>query len=119
MNRKSRIPSESVFAYAQQKMNVRSIKERHCNTAILTTLAKDIPCHDICVWLSDTAITISYIFPSDKDMEKHKSNQGKNAIEVAVQRATHRMEIEKVLIEYHSHECILKNYNGNYEKYFR
>jgi len=119
MNSKTKIPSDIEFAHAKQKMKERFEKENECRIAIVSSLAKSVPCHDVWIWLSDSELTVSYIFPNDADLEQHQDNATDKTIADAVERAVQGAGIENVLIEYHSHEYILKKYNGNYEKYFR
>ena len=115
MNNKTKIPSEEDFARAKQRMRERSEKESLFKSAILSKLSRKQPCHDIWVWLSDNECTVSYIFPTDSDLKKNETKKIVQVIETAAQY----QGIENVVIKYHSHEYILKEYNGNYDKYFR
>ena len=112
---KAKIPSEEDFARAKQRMRQRSAKEAEFKSAILSKLPENQPCHDIWIWLSDDGCTVSYIFPTDSDLKKDETKEIVRAVETSAQN----QRIEKVVIEYHSHEYVLKQYNGNYDKYFR
>ena len=118
MNSKLKIPSDIEFARAKQRMVERTEKENEFKNDIVSALTKNIPFHDVWVWLSDKELTVSYIFPNDGDLEQHQDSANK-AIEDAIERTVQRTGIENVLIEYHSHEYVLAKYNGNYENYFR
>jgi len=115
MNNKTKIPSEEDFTRAKQRMRERSEKESLFKTAILAKLSGKQPCHDIWVWVSDNECTVSYIFPTDSDLKKNETKEIVQAVETSAQN----QGIENVVIEYHSHEYVMKEYNGNYDKYFR
>ena len=119
MNSKLKIPSDIEFARAKKKMAERTEKENEFKNDIVSALTKNIPFHDVWVWLSDKELTVSYIFPNDADLEQHQDSAINKTIEDAIERTVQRMGIENVLIEYHSHEYVLAKYNGNYENYFR
>lgn len=115
MTEKTKIPSEEDFARAKQHMRERTDKESKLRAAILSELSGMQPCHDIWVWLGKSVCTVSYIFPTDIDLKKNDTKE----IVSAVENSAQSQGIENVLIEYHSHEYVLKKYNGNYDKYFR
>lgn len=114
-----KIPSDKEFAYAKQRMKELSEREANFKVAIISTLSGNIPCHDVWVWLSEKSCTVSYIFPTNADLEQHQSKELNEKIESAIKEATLNLGINKVSIDYHSHEYVLKKHNGNYEQYFR
>ncbi len=118
MREKSKIPTEEEFARAKQKMRERSKKEAEFKAAILSRLSNRVPCHDIWVWLSNGAYTISFVFPNDADLES-SHNESRVLVEAAVKNAADSIGAAEVNIEYHSHEYVLKKFNENYDQYFR
>ena len=115
MKHHTKIPSDEDFARAKQRMKERSEKESKFKAAILSELSGKQPCHDIWVWLSENECTVSYIYPTNENLQNNKSEE----IEQAIKTSAKNQGIDNVTIEYHSHEHVLKEYNGNYNKYFR
>jgi hypothetical protein len=118
MREKPKIPTEEEFTRANQKMRERSKIEAEFRAAILSRLSSRVPCHDIWVWLTNSAYTISFVFPKDADLES-SHNDSRALIEAAVNNAADSIGVSEVNIEYHSHEYVLKKFNGNYGQYFR
>ena len=112
---KQNIPSNEDFSRAKQKMGQRSEKEAKLKAAILSQLSGKQPCHYLWVWLSNNECTVSYIFPTNSDLQKNEPDE----IFQAIAASASNQGIKNVSIEYHSHEHVLKEYNGNYDKYFR
>ena len=115
MKKISKIPSKQDFARAKLKMKERSEQGKKLKSQILINLSSNQPCHDIWVWPSDDQTTVSYIYPTDSDLDKVDNKE----IECAIKSAAESLGIVNISINYHSHEIVLKKYNGNYGKYFR
>ena len=96
-------------------MRERSDQARKLKAQILINLSSNQPCHDIWVWPNDDKTTVSYIYPIDSEHDKGENQE----IESAIKSAAQSLGIENISIDYHSHENVLKKYNGNYDKYFR
>jgi hypothetical protein len=117
--KKEIIPSESEFAIAKQKMRARLAREAEIRDRILSCIPQGLPCHDVWAWFNEPNTTISYVYPNNSDLEDHELNGTKERVEGIVREAATPSENNKLVIEYHSHENVLKRFNGNYDKYFR
>lgn len=118
MNQDSRIPSEVDFARAKNKMIEHMEKGAKLKDEILSRLSQQVPFHDIWVWANDKIWTVSYIFPSDEDLE-NLSDETRKLLEAIVEDAARSQDAIDVTLDYHSHEYVLKKFNGNYGQYFR
>ena len=115
MSNKSNIPAEEGFARAKLKMKERLKAESDFKAGMLSSLKQNIPCHDIWVWFGETKYTVSYVFPTDANLNESENSFQKD-IECIAKKIAHNKD---VVIEYHSHEYVLKKHNGNYDNYFR
>lgn len=115
MKQRSNTPSAEDFTRAKQKMKERLEQGKKLKVQILSNLSSNQPCHDIWVWSSDSQTSVSYIFPNDSDKDKGETQE----IEHAINSAAQSLGIKNISINYHSHENVLKRYNGNYDQYFR
>jgi PDZ domain-containing secreted protein len=118
MKEKPKIPTELEFSRAKQKMRKRLSEAADLKAAILARLPKSVPCHDVWVWLSNEFCTVSFIFPNDADLDS-REDESQTLIEAAIKNASELKGLEELKIEYHSHEHVLKKFNGNYDQYFR
>ena len=118
MKEKPKIPTELEFSRAKQKMRKRLAEEADLKAAILARLPEKVPCHDVWVWMSNEVYTVSFIFPNDVDLERCR-NESQALVEDAIKNASEHKGLKKLKIEYHSHEHVLKKFNGNYDQYFR
>ena len=118
MKEKPKIPTELEFSRAKQKMKDRMGEEANLKAAILAQLPEGVPCHDVWVWLSDEVCTVSFIFQNDADLES-RDNESQGLVEAAIRMASEHKGVGELKIEYHSHEHVLKKFNGNYDRYFR
>lgn len=118
MSDESKTPSESDFARAKKKMAQRLEKGAKAKNAILSYLPQHVPCHDIWVWMSDKECNVSYVFPTNADLE-NSGGEIQRLVETIVRDAAEGMDGLGFSIDYHSHEYVMKKFNGNYGQYFR
>lgn len=118
MKEKPKIPTELEFSRAKQKMRKRLAEEADLKAAIFARLPERVPCHDVWVWLSDDVCTVSFVFPDDADLER-RGNESQALVEAAIKNASEYKGLKEFEIEYHSHEHVLKRFNGDYDQYFR
>ncbi|MFZ5565311.1 MAG: hypothetical protein ACOZBW_14830 [Thermodesulfobacteriota bacterium] len=114
-----KIPTDKEFAAASKEMAGHLAKEAEIRNRILSGIPEDIPCHDIWVWLNNPTPTVSFIYPSNSELEAHEKNGFKTKIDSAIKEALLSFGIDNFSIEYYSHQFVLEQYNGNYDKYFR
>lgn len=118
MKDKRKTPSKADLVRAKEAMRKRSEKEARFKAALLSSLPDGVPCHDIWVWLSTHSSGVSYIFPTNADLE-NKGSGNQELIEATVARVAKCFGAASMKTEYHSHEHVLKEYNGNYWQFFR
>ncbi|MBU2870526.1 hypothetical protein [Colwellia sp. E2M01] len=118
MSNISSIPTEEDFARAKLKMKKRLKAESDFKVEMRSSLTRSIPCHDIWVWFNEPNCTVSYVFPTDANLNDCDNDFHKN-IESVAKHIADNNGFKGVVIEYHSHEYVLKKYNGNYDSYFR
>ena len=115
MKPKSGIPSEEDFARAKGKMRELEERFRQIREAVLDEFKDRAPIHSI--WLFPN---VAYVFYStNSDIELCKSNGTSKALKEHIEREFQKMVSGSCEVNFDSHEHVLKQYNGNYDKYFR
>jgi hypothetical protein len=117
---KNRIPTDQEFAEASRRMKATMELDSGVREAIFSSLPRNIPCHDI--WVSsqvNNVSTINFIYKCDKDLEEHEISGARKAVEGTIKKTLESLGFDGCSIEYHSHEYVVKQHNGNYNQYFR
>lgn len=114
------IPSELDFAQAEKAMRELRSREAKARRFILKEIPDEIPCHEVWAWYSKPGLlAISFIFPTDSDLEASLNNGQQTAVESVVVRAGDSIGVASARVEFHSHEYVKRRFNGDYDKYFR
>jgi len=120
MKNKMVIPNDAEFARAKRLMESRLQKGAEVKSMISKQIPGDISYHDIWVWIAEEKTSeVSFIFPSDLELRESATNGVRETIRIVAIEAVNSFGINKIDVSFHSHERVLKKFNGNYDRYFR
>lgn len=115
MKQKSGIPSEEDFARAKGRMHELEECFRQIREAVLSEFKDRAPIHSI--WLFPNGAYVFY--PKNSDIELCKNNETSKALKEYIEGEFQKKVSASCEINFDSHEHVMKQYNGNYDKYFR
>ena len=109
------IPSEEDFARANRKMRELEEGFRLIRESVLSEFKERAPIHS--VWLFPNGAYVFY--PKNSDIELCKDNGTSKALKEYIELEFKNKISATCEVNFDSHENVLKQYNGNYYKYFR